>query len=532
MAEDLTPRFALHVVFRHKKKVLCLALLVTGCAVALTALIQPRYRSEAMLFVRLGRENVALDPTASMGGGSVVAIPQAREDEINSLVEILKSRVLAERIVDEFGPEKILGKTAERQPATTALSPVNQWLEDHLGSLEPYWDRLAPGPPASPREEALEKFARLLNVWAPRRSTVVYVSYDAPSAETAQQIVTRMLDLYMEEHVRLNRTAGSHDFFVEQSQQSRQRLTAAEEQLRDLKNRTGMASVADQRTILVERVGRLEDGLLASNTELTSLEAEIAALNEKLDRLPETRVTQRVSGLPNQAADLMRQQLYGLQLKEQELLSKFKEETREVKEIRRQVQEAQAILAKEEYDRTQSTNSADPTFAQLHLNLHSKQTVLASLRARVERSREQLVQARAALELLNDHEMKLVQLQREVELEEANYRKYADNLEQARIDQALKLERISNIGVAQPATYEPRQVRPNTRLQIALGVLVGVLSGVLLAFAAEYYDRSIKTTRDIELQLELCPLVAIPRLPDRLVKPSTMRVSHAHALPR
>jgi uncharacterized protein involved in exopolysaccharide biosynthesis len=532
MAEEITPRVLLAVLFRHKKKALLMACLVMAASVAITALMQPRFHSEAMLFVRLGRENVALDPTASIGGGSVMAIPQGREDEINSLVEILKSRSLAEKIVDELGPATILGKSAETQPPLAAASQVSQWLNENWAALAPYWNRLAPGPPDSPRDAALEKFAKLLNVWAPRRSTIVYVSFYGPSPEVAQQNVTRLIDLYMEEHVRLNRTAGSHDFFSEQSQQSRQRLAAAESQLRDLKNRTGMASVEDQRKILVDRIGRLEDELLRNGTELTSLDAEVAALNAKLDRLPETRVTQRVSGLPNQAADLMRQQLYALQLKEQELLSTFKDDTREVREIRRQIQEAQGILAKEEYDRSQSTNSADPTFAQLHLSLHSKQTVLASLRARVDKSREQLAEAKTALEHLNDHEMKIVQLRRDVELEEANYRKYADNLEQARIDQALKLERISNIGVAQPATYEPRQVRPQPMLQLSLGLLASLVCGMGVAFAAEYLDRTIKTPRDLELQLQLAPLACVPSLPERLVRVSPTREKHAHAVTR
>jgi uncharacterized protein involved in exopolysaccharide biosynthesis len=307
---------------------------------------------------------------------------------------------------------------------------------------------------------------------------------------------------------------------------------AAETQLRDLKNQTGMASVEEQRKILVDRIGRLEDDLLRNSAELSSLEAELASLNEKLDRLPETRVTQRVSGLPNQAADLMRQQLYSLQLKEQELLSTFKEDTRQVQELRRQIQEAEAILAREEYERTQSTNSSDPTFQQLHLSLHSKQTLAASLRVRVEKSREQLAQAKATLVQLNDDEMRIVQLRRDVELQEANYRKYAENLEEARIDQALKLERISNIGVAQAATLQPRQVRPQVALQLLAGLLASLVSGVGIALVAEYFDRSLKSEQDLEQQLELSPLVSIPSLPTGLARVAPIRESHAYPRPR
>ena len=43
---------------------------------------------------------------------------------------------------------------------------------------------------------------------------------------------------------------------------------------------------------------------------------------------------------------------------------------------------------------------------------------------------------------------------------EAMYRKYKDNVEQAQIDQALRLERITNLSIVQPATYEIAPTRP------------------------------------------------------------------------
>ena len=101
------------------------------------------------------------------------------------------------------------------------------------------------------------------------------MSYDGPTAEVAQSVLSQLIELYLEEHVRLNRTAGSHDFFVEQTRESREQLNALETELRDLKNTTGMASVDDQRKILVDRIGRLEDDNLRTNAELVSLEAEL-----------------------------------------------------------------------------------------------------------------------------------------------------------------------------------------------------------------------------------------------------------------
>ena len=53
----------------------------------------------------------------------------------------------------------------------------------------------------------------------------------------------------------------------------------------------------------------------------------------------------------------MRSRLYELQLKEQDLLSKYTETSMPVREVRRQIAEAQEVLSKEEPTRTQITTA-------------------------------------------------------------------------------------------------------------------------------------------------------------------------------
>src|SRR4051812_28860520 len=101
-------REVLRAVFRHKGKA-ALFFLAVVAATLLIAFVSPRaYRSQAKLFVRLGRENATLDPTATFGQTPVVAMPQSRENEINTAVEILKSPVLLEKVIDAVGPRAIL----------------------------------------------------------------------------------------------------------------------------------------------------------------------------------------------------------------------------------------------------------------------------------------------------------------------------------------------------------------------------------------------------------------------------------------
>src|SRR5258707_1297150 len=96
------------ILARHRRKMALTWTLLAGIDIVVTLLTPSVYRSEGRLFVRLGRENVTLDPTATIGQGPISAVPQQREGEINSVVEILKGRPLIEQLVDSLTPEVIL----------------------------------------------------------------------------------------------------------------------------------------------------------------------------------------------------------------------------------------------------------------------------------------------------------------------------------------------------------------------------------------------------------------------------------------
>ena len=62
-------------------------LLTVGAAVLAMIYLPRSYESEAMIFVKLGRETVSLDPTAATG--SRVSVLESRDNEINSIRDML-----------------------------------------------------------------------------------------------------------------------------------------------------------------------------------------------------------------------------------------------------------------------------------------------------------------------------------------------------------------------------------------------------------------------------------------------------------
>src|SRR5687768_3793256 len=124
--ESNTPPMALtKFVWRHKGKIAATFLAGVVVTLAYLSLAPRKFRSEAKLLVRMGRESITIDPTATTG--QFVAASQSGETELHAVEELLGSRAAAERIVDQFGPSVILEKKGSGPPLSERLAWLNAY---------------------------------------------------------------------------------------------------------------------------------------------------------------------------------------------------------------------------------------------------------------------------------------------------------------------------------------------------------------------------------------------------------------------
>ena len=116
-------------------------------------------------------------------------------------------------------------------------------------------------------------------------------------------------------------------------------------------------------------------------------------------------------GMPNQAADGMRQQLYALEMREQELATKYTDDHPQLQQVRGQIADAKGVLDHEQGPRTETKTGPSKHFEEMKLQLLKAQPELASLHAKADRLQSQLADERAALEKLNSNELKIARLQ-------------------------------------------------------------------------------------------------------------------------
>src|SRR3990172_6894365 len=226
-----------YIIFRQKRKVLLFFLAVFITVAVGTFLAPSIYRSEAKLLVRIGRESVSLDPTATTG--QVVSLGQSRENELKSELDILKSQDLVEKVVDIIGPAAILGKEEKKEeekavqsaPPAGIVSRVIGEIGDYLRMAKDDVKATLKGilRPMSDRDSAILSVMKNLEIEAPKNSNSIAIAYEAKDQKLTKEVLDRLIDAYLEKHINVHRTAGSYKFFNEQTDQFQNSLAQTEE---------------------------------------------------------------------------------------------------------------------------------------------------------------------------------------------------------------------------------------------------------------------------------------------------------------
>ncbi|MEM6654290.1 MAG: Wzz/FepE/Etk N-terminal domain-containing protein [Planctomycetota bacterium] len=458
------------LLWRHKLKIVAVPTLVLMLAAAVILYFPRTYQSEARLFLRVGRETIGLDPTATTG--QVIGIQQlGQESEILSAVELIGSRGVLGRVVDELGPDYILrGGPAGGAGGGKEPSPIADAVFGALGSAIAIVKDIDP---VGQRERALIACESGLSLDAEKRSSVIVIRYETDTPLGAQQIVDKVVEVYQQEHLRIHRNPRSRDFFLEQRDRFQEELRVANGNLRDAKNRMGIASLDARRSALEGRLQSIEIERYNTTQALATAAARVADLRGQISGVPE-RLLASKRLVPNVGADSLRTLLYELQVREMELKSKYSDSHPLVRTTSAQIEEAQRVVDQQDEQREETTDDVNPIHRTLLLSLKQQETDVAGLKARASVLDDQRAAVLADLEQLNRNEVEIRELEQVVSIAKSKRMKYEDDFEQARIDRELDVEKISSVAVAQPPTFNEKPVSPSKMLVAVGAVLVSI----------------------------------------------------------
>jgi capsular exopolysaccharide synthesis family protein len=128
---------------------------------------------------------------------------------------------------------------------------------------------------------------------------------------------------------------------------------------------------------------------------------------------------------------------------------------------------------------------------------------------------------------LNQYERDYLELKR---ANDNNQRLYELVLKRLKDTGVTGMLQMSNVRILDRARPSGQPVRPSTPQNLAIAVILGILGGITLAFAAEYLDNSITTQEQVEERLGLTFLGIIPSIERN--KDGTSRDLIVHTAPK
>ncbi|MFH1626139.1 MAG: SPOR domain-containing protein [Pseudomonadota bacterium] len=477
ITKKISVRDLLHIVFKRRIPML-LFFSVTVCTVVIVTLIEkPKYEATSQILVKVGREDVYTPADESLRP----VVSANREEQIFGEIEILKSRSLADKVIASMGLRAIYGQR-ESVDDEDALSV----------------------------EEAADILQSAVEVGRIEKSNVIEVSYQHTDAEMAATVVNRLVNLYLDHHLEVHKNPYSHGFFEDQIRILKNELRGSEQGLRAFKEKHQITSLGEERSLLL----RLEADLKVAGNETLSQEVgtrnRISQIQELLASMPKT-VSQGEDVEHNPLIGILDARLVELEIEEKELLAKYTEESRLVRNVRDEIGIVREKLVEQEAKRYgRSRSGLNTTYQRLEEELFHNLAEVKALKARKEVQTAQLADYHGRVEKLNRIEAELNKLQHEVDVDRKNYALYLTKFEESRISDAMDAEKIANVRVIEPAHTPLRPVSPNVTLNILLAVFLGGFGGLGLAFFLEYLDDALERSDDVEHVLGLPVLASIP----------------------
>jgi uncharacterized protein involved in exopolysaccharide biosynthesis len=476
-----TVRDFVAIVFRHRRLV-ALSFLGIFLGGILAAALQPN-RYEAAMKILVKRDRV--DPGTS-------SLPQlVTEEQLNSEVELLKSRDLLEKVV-----------------LACDLSHQNKsaWSRMFAALLG------ARGPQkVDPVAGAIRSLQKQLSVEVVKKTNLIAVTYGSPDPELAARVLTAMANLYLEKHVAVHRSPGAFDFFHEETQQFGKGLADAEARLVDFTHDESTVSAKLEKEVALQKLAEFDATLKQTQSAIAETKQRIHILQEQSTSIPPRMVTQVRNIDDATLLSHLRSSLLALELKRTELLGKFDPSYRPVQELEAEIAQTRAALkGAEKSQLREETTDRDPTHEWVTEEQAKAKADLAGLQARAEATALAVRSYRENARSLQQKEIVQGDLMRTVKATEENYLLYFRKAEEARISDALDSRRITNVAITEAATV-PSLPSNRRSLTAMVGLFLAVLTSLGLAFGSDYLNTTFRTPDEVISFLNIPVLATMPQ---------------------
>ena len=488
----------LRILYRGRWIILISFLIVFTTTAYYTFTEQPVYEASALVMIK---EEGGVQRKIFEGSSYI-----ERETSINNQVEILRSRTLAEDVIHRLQNSStadslfILGKGSLKKRFS-----ILSFVRGLLSSL---------------RDRNKAKFSQtstadFFDAWVgsfrgsitvePRRNTdMIDLKVRAFSPSEASFIANTWMEAYRDWDISESRGEVSEvrKFLEEKLKDVQVALTASEEALKEYKETEKVTELTAETQQTIEQLAEFEAIYQAAKTDLEANEKRLAHLRANLSESQRFLVEEAASisspvvkQLEAQLAQLIgRRAALEKQVTEAGLSSEYgnlNDLDKRIEGIKEKIIEETKKIVEGGITPLHTLDYSESIIT----NILQIETDNKALVARIDYLAGIVEQYNRELNVLPEKSLKLARLRRETTVNNNIFMMLREKYEENRIAEAGQIGSVRIVDRAKPPTSP---IKPRKKMNLFLGVVIGLGLGMGLTFLREYLDNSLKSIEDVE----------------------------------
>ncbi len=447
------------VLLKRRWTVITAVLVLTTVAVLASFRMTPVYRATA---------RVELEAETPMVQSLNEVYQKAETDDafLQTQIQVLKSDKLAWRTIEEL-------RLAEN-PAFAGGTRMGQWDAEKA------------------KLRLIEVFRGRLNVQLVPRTRMLLVGFENPDPRLAAQVASALVNNYVDYNFRekYDATRQVSGFMEQQLDELKAKVEKSQQALVQYERQHEIVNTGEKQNVLEQMLSDVSRDLTTAESERIQRESLYRQVTDNRAQVAALAHSDLLQKLEEKKADLRGQYT--------EVTTQYGPKFPRAIRLEQQLAEYQGQITREQ-NRVIERLRHDYNAAVGRENLAAQAFA---------RQKEQLGKLN---QLLVQHNI----LQRDFESNQQLYQNLLQRLKDATVSAGL---RSTNIHIVDSALPPTSPIRPRKALNIALGLLGGLVLGIMGAFAQEGLDRSVNSADQIESLLFTPALAVIPL--DRSSRPA------------
>jgi polysaccharide biosynthesis transport protein len=402
--------------------------------------------------------------------------------ELETELGILQSDLLALQVIRELNLDRrpdFGGKTTPLPQDSLDLSP------DPL-QVDPAW-----------ATAVLGNFKGSLRVSLRPSTRIIEVHYRSSDPQMAATVVNTLMKIYVENNrkTRFDSTMEASDWLEKQQLDLRMKVETSQEKLVRYQKEHEILGMDEKQNITTEKLGELNKELTEAESQRMDKESFYRMVESgDPDVVASSTVSAGAGGPEAQAASQLLESLRGkqadLKIQSADLNTQFGPSYPKLAQLNNQLKEVDLQIQGEMKKIVSKVRGQYMTALQRENMLHDA----------LERQKQEANK-------LNESAIEYNILKRDAETYRLLYEGILQKLKEAGVSAGLKANNFHIVDSARPPSYP---IEPNIPRNLGFAALLGLASGIGLAFLMEGLDNTIRTTEQAHMISGLAPLGMIP----------------------